>query len=664
MKQSTIVAAGRSDMGRIRKNNEDSIILLPDRGVFCVADGMGGADGGEVASGKTVEAIYNHVTRLPREADMEETIQAIEQAVNVASKDICAWAEERGIRGTGTTAVILVYNMENPSRVVVMHAGDSRAYCLREGVLRQLSRDHSVASDYNLDEEQLPGMFKNIITKAIGLADTVELEKTPVTSETGDVMLLCSDGLTKMLTHEQMTDLIKNTRPEKLERGVQALIDAANDAGGKDNTSVILTYTGELPEIVESEDQGRITEPQHYRPAPQVKIETPSEDSELHAIRPIDEAEAQDTFMLSSDHLAPRDKTKELFFKIINMLIVAIVALILFTCWKLITPKKNPHLENGGVLPPATNQPAARPEPVASTNRVAEPKPEPEPLRAITREELVAALTNAQATGQWGDLDESLRVYTNVNVMLRDANLYDPYSSWVLEWRRQRKDDDVAVNYREITNSMHLLCRQLHCATFPVPPFPQAGAGPDVKADAYCHMLFGQQSHFITSLTNEVAALRREIEALGDQESNLEGLWYVAHGDDAMLEECVQKLRQSADQVRALRRWIDQTQHFALKKETITAVTQMLAPLHDMLNKVWEKVLTQMEQTSDGSVRRLARVDYSEDREVENFLEMRKRWVKEYEPGVTVEQWRRKMPMAKVGQFLSFLQQKYREAKD
>ncbi len=250
---SYLEVAQRTDVGKRRRNNEDAILSLPQRGLFCVADGMGGVQGGEVASKATVDALAEAFTVWP-EARYAFTAVAsarlVERALNNASRWIRERGEERGVTGTGSTAVVLVFDRAEPSRALVLHAGDSRAYRYRNGKLIQISADHSVAAAAGLsDDKFLPAMFRGVITRAVGLEKTVSLETTATDVLAGDVFLLCSDGLTKMLSDRQIQKLLRRHRADTTESGAGILIDEALKSGGEDNVSVIVVRVGaDLPQ--------------------------------------------------------------------------------------------------------------------------------------------------------------------------------------------------------------------------------------------------------------------------------------------------------------------------------------------------------------------------------------------------------------------------------
>ncbi len=239
-----------SDVGRRRERNEDACLALAEMGVFCVADGMGGAAAGDKASQAVVDALrvefLEHDRSVPGRSFGQNVVKVC-RAVGEASRWILSYARQAGVQGTGTTCVILVFGDAHPDRAMVLHAGDSRAYRWRGGQLEQLVEDHSVATELGLDDENLlPGYLRGVITRAVGTADSVHLDKRVVDVRPGDLFLLCSDGLTRMLNRQRLGDILGHSDVEDLEHVAQRLIDRANIAGGVDNITVVLVRVRNL----------------------------------------------------------------------------------------------------------------------------------------------------------------------------------------------------------------------------------------------------------------------------------------------------------------------------------------------------------------------------------------------------------------------------------
>src|SRR3954470_7130330 len=192
------VAAGLSDVGKERKHNEDRYILLPEFGVYVVADGMGGHQSGEVASRMAASCVAGYFRGgAGLGGDVGRHLRA---AVTLANARIFARADDsRAHRGMGTTIVAAAYDVEG-NAFHVAYAGDSRCYRLRGGELQQLTRDHSLVADAllerpDLSETDLAYLPRNVITRALGIGPTVDVDLRTERVEIGDVFLLCSDGL-------------------------------------------------------------------------------------------------------------------------------------------------------------------------------------------------------------------------------------------------------------------------------------------------------------------------------------------------------------------------------------------------------------------------------------------------------------------------------------
>jgi serine/threonine protein phosphatase PrpC len=222
-----------TDTGRQRRANEDS--LLARAPLFVVADGMGGAQAGEVASRIAVESFQPGL----RDASQPELeLAALTRAANSRIHELSHSNAEQAGMGTTLTAVYI-----GEQEVAIAHVGDSRAYCLRDGELMRLTDDHSLVDELMRQgrltpEEAVEHPQRSVITRALGPEGAVEVDTRSFQARAGDIYLLCSDGLTTMLTEEQiLAELLANPR---LRGAGEALIAAANDAGGRDNITVLL----------------------------------------------------------------------------------------------------------------------------------------------------------------------------------------------------------------------------------------------------------------------------------------------------------------------------------------------------------------------------------------------------------------------------------------
>ncbi|MGH2544280.1 MAG: Stp1/IreP family PP2C-type Ser/Thr phosphatase [Ardenticatenaceae bacterium] len=252
---------GRSDTGLIRSLNEDCILtigpkdkeLQHTRGdLLIVADGMGGHESGEVASRQAAETVGELYYRLPGGAE-----QALVRAIKEANAAVFQRAREENRQGMGTTVVAAA---RVGDELYIAHVGDSRLYLIREAEIRPLTADHSlvaeqVAAGILTLEEAERHPHRNVISRAVGTSPEVEVELSPASPlplRDGDIILLCSDGLTEHVKAPRIQQLVQNRTPAE---ATDVLIVAANAAGGTDNVSVIVGRVGELP------DAGDKTEP-------------------------------------------------------------------------------------------------------------------------------------------------------------------------------------------------------------------------------------------------------------------------------------------------------------------------------------------------------------------------------------------------------------------
>lgn len=233
-----------TDAGRVRDHNEDAVAVLPACGLVVLADGMGGYAAGEVASDIAVSVITDVIEQhfLHEIVVPDELWQVLVDAVLEANTAIIAAAlDEPAYRGMGAT---LVTGLFHEDRLIVAHAGDSRAYRLRDGLLDLLTRDHSVLQE-RIDgglltvDEARHSSIRNLVTRALGVEHALVVEVHEHAVERGDVYLFCSDGLNDMLADTEIAQVLLQAAGTLDEAGA-ALIDAANAAGGADNIAVAL----------------------------------------------------------------------------------------------------------------------------------------------------------------------------------------------------------------------------------------------------------------------------------------------------------------------------------------------------------------------------------------------------------------------------------------
>lgn len=241
--------AARTDPGKKRAHNEDAFLAHPDDGVFVVADGVGGRACGEVASAMCVEAFRESSDRVrdrvltyaaaPGLDTRNDVLAALDEVLQTASRRIYETAEAEGRVGMTTTVVSVVLGA---GTAFVAHVGDSRAYLLREGELRQLTEDHSMVNELVRTgkmtyEEARASRHRHVITRAVGLYPTVQPSLATVDLLPGDRILLCSDGLSDVVAPQTICE---EGSASDLDAGVDTLLHAALDRGGPDNITVLL----------------------------------------------------------------------------------------------------------------------------------------------------------------------------------------------------------------------------------------------------------------------------------------------------------------------------------------------------------------------------------------------------------------------------------------
>lgn len=233
-------AAGGTHPGRRREHNEDAYLVLPEHEVYAIADGMGGYAAGEVASQLAVDTLRS-VFESGDFGEIEEGFPArgAELAAAIRKSNALVRAEAYGDEsktGMGTTIVSARFS-PGRRRVYLCHVGDSRCYRLREGELKQLTTDHT------LEALGISGPGASKLSRAVGVFDDVEVDITVDEPAFDDQYLLCSDGLYKMLSDEEIRDIVAT--PATLDETVQSLIDAANERGGRDNVTVVIVRIDE-----------------------------------------------------------------------------------------------------------------------------------------------------------------------------------------------------------------------------------------------------------------------------------------------------------------------------------------------------------------------------------------------------------------------------------
>ena len=236
-----VTATGQSDKGKRRKRNEDSVLAREEDGLFVVADGMGGYNGGEIASKLAVETIDHAFAEQefagPADDAVPRRASELARAIQMANEAIFQRAgTDKLLEGMGTTICAARFS-PTKQRVYVGHVGDSRIYVFRDGVLKQMTSDHTMES------MGVAGAAAGHLSRAVGVWPVVPVDIVLGKPRPGDLYVLCSDGLSKMVSDDVIQRILASSESPKA--AVEKLIDEANERGGKDNVSVIVVRVDE-----------------------------------------------------------------------------------------------------------------------------------------------------------------------------------------------------------------------------------------------------------------------------------------------------------------------------------------------------------------------------------------------------------------------------------
>ena len=255
-----IDVAGLTDVGKKRGHNEDALLINEEQKLYIVADGMGGHASGEVASGMAIETLNHFFKETEEDEDrtwpykMDKTLSYQENrminGVKLANKQIFRRAQnDLRLKGMGTTIVSLFCRERY---AYIGHVGDSRVYRIRQGKLEQLTEDHSLLNDYmkikKLTQNEIDNFpHKNVIVRALGMKERVQVDIRREEMRVGDLFLLCSDGLSGLVNDEDLLRIV-NEHGAVLEQAAKKLIDAANKNGGNDNITTVLARVAGVEE--------------------------------------------------------------------------------------------------------------------------------------------------------------------------------------------------------------------------------------------------------------------------------------------------------------------------------------------------------------------------------------------------------------------------------
>ncbi len=251
-----IIVAGATDPGKIRTNNEDAYLVKDELGLYAVADGIGGHEGGEVASRIAIETVAAELPNLLGDrdrtpphgltAETDREIAALRAAVGLANRKIRHERElHPKLADMGTTLTAL---LAKRGRAFLAHIGDSRAYSFRSGELKQLTSDHSLVAEQMRAGALTPAQarmspYRHVITRALGIHEEILTDTAVELLQEGDIFLLCTDGLTEMVGDQEIAASLAKSSPQD---AVRELVDKANRGGGVDNITVVVIRIAEV----------------------------------------------------------------------------------------------------------------------------------------------------------------------------------------------------------------------------------------------------------------------------------------------------------------------------------------------------------------------------------------------------------------------------------
>ncbi len=231
----------KTDVGRKRKQNQDNAVSAPELGLFVVADGMGGHQGGEIASAIVVDAMPQ-VVENSRKAQPWDPKIVLQKSIGLANELIHKKGHEQPhLQGMGTTTVAMLFD---DGLLTVGHVGDSRCYVIRQSALWQVTRDHSLVQEKLraglINRAQLrTDKMKNVITRSVGYEPHVSVETYEMKTQPGDIFLICSDGLSGLMDDSEILGVVQKESSD-LQKTAEALVALANENGGDDNVTAIL----------------------------------------------------------------------------------------------------------------------------------------------------------------------------------------------------------------------------------------------------------------------------------------------------------------------------------------------------------------------------------------------------------------------------------------
>lgn len=531
-----VAVHGVTDVGKVRSKNEDSLLILDRQRVYCVADGMGGVSGGEIASQKVIQCINEQIGRLNASVSLNDKMLSIHQAVIQANEWILGWSGKNEVQGAGTTLVLLVLSSEYPWAVNILHAGDSRAYRYRGGQLQQITVDHSIEEAVGDNSGQpLPSQFKGLITNAVGLKRSLALELTHAEQMAGDIWLLCSDGLDKMLSDEAIASVLASDGDANAL--AQRLVDEANAAGGKDNVSVVIVkvlecsnrptgalsvpFPGPLPGVLEEDEASTETSMTEM-----LSMDTETNGSVMMSL----ETPNSETDFLSQEGGAG-------IKMIVRWILLALAGVVIaFVLWKLFSGHEIPSTAEVQVSAPSS---------------VVDPGVGVEPAMSI--EEIVAM---AEQSGDWKKAYSMTQQgdYVKIGEHMRSKKTIEIW--YGLVWEEANRDPhDAMMALPEFIAAANKVLAAINRDALPsAAPWPKESAR---IANEFCRRRYNLQQQLVKELDEFWAFNSRRInfiEMLPDE--HVAAAFKVSGSEGRKYKEFDRLLRDAKYAVQELERWL------------------------------------------------------------------------------------------------------------
>ena len=576
MTPAPIQSIGLTHTGTVRKINEDAFVSMPEIGLFGVADGMGGVAGGAFASSNAINAVTQSAKMFEESSPLDVRISRLRGVIDQSNREIRAWAEHQGVTGTGTTVILLTFDPSRPEFAALLHAGDSRAYLVRGGKLKQLTRDHSVAESFgNGSEDSVPAAFRNVITNAIGMNSEVKLDETLVSLHNGDTVLLCSDGLYRMVKDEEIRSILE--APLTLEDRAAALINCANENGGKDNATVVLIH---LPRSASDTTDGLQEQETHdtdmksaldaSREAKHINP-TDTDDSVISG-RPF----AAEDISIRAEKLIANESSSPPVRGGKNSVKITL-------CFFIVLLLSGFFIRHYAARDRSTI--SAPPEP-ANANDIQTP---PVASVAVPAETVEVIIQRARETGDWGFPVERL---AEIEQDESGAKTVESARAWIAEWNKALNDTTNA--WAEI-NEFRTVCEKIITIWSAGYSLPAIELWPGEKNEAarlYCYDRLRIQEHLFSEMDSYVSGVAQVISAFGKKPTDVETRLRSASGtretEAPQLEIRLKKMR---SMLRSLNRWNGRSRDLPLGiVETKSIASTFIEPLEADVRELFSEV--------------------------------------------------------------------------